>query len=241
MVSVHPSPLSNEAIASALAEIARHLRRQGAGEYRAGAYKRAAQTLRQMAESIESIYRRDHLQGVIAIPTIGRSIGRSIEEYLLTQRMSLLERLRGEAWPRRDSLSVRHEKQLRLWDEPSRFDFVPISELLSIDDQYRRAASGGQLAFDLTSHMPVMSIQRGARHYTVHFSNSPRAQRFHATEDWVVIERDDQHKHTKWTVMTSHDGKLHGCRTVRGRDEECYNHYRDCAQEAVNKFPMVWS
>ena len=63
---------------------------------------------------------------------------------------------------------------------------------MSIDDQYRQAFAAGQMVADLTSDMPVMSIQRGDRHYTVHFSHSPRAQRFHATEDWVVIERDDQ-------------------------------------------------
>ena len=78
-----------------------------ASPYRVGAYKRAAETLRHMAEPVESIYRRDHLHGVIAIPTIGRSIGRSIEEYLLTERMSLLGRLRGEHWS--DAVSVPQE------------------------------------------------------------------------------------------------------------------------------------
>ena len=230
---------SNETIASMLAEIADLLGQQAASEYRVEAYERAAQTIRQLPEPVEAIYRRDRLQGLIALPTIGRAIAHAIEQYLQMHQMSLLQRLRGED-PIEQQEQDPRQIQLRLWDERDQHDVIPISELLSIDEQYRQRASGGQLSLDVVSHTPVMSVQRGARHYTVHFSNSPRAQQFHATEDWVVIERDDQPEHTKWTVMTSHDGKLHGCRTVRGRDEECYKYYRAAAREAVEKYPMVW-
>jgi hypothetical protein len=238
MVAVKPSSTSNRTIASMLAEVAAILQQQEASEYRVQAYERAAQTVRDFPEPIEAIYRRDHLQGLIAIPTIGRSIAGAIQEYLLTHHMSMLERLRGQhvRQTHRNPRTI----QLRLWQEQRQQDLVPISELLGIDQQYRQSKSDRNRAEE-QPQPPVMSIQRGDRHYTVHFSNTPRAQQYHATDDWVVIERDDQPQHTQWTVMTSHDGKLHGCRTVRGRDEECYKYYRTAAREAVEKYPMLWS
>ena len=236
MVVESPSSTSNDTIASMLAEIAGHLQQQGASEFRVTAYERAAETLRKLPEQVDVTYRRDGLAGVIAIPTIGHAIAHSIEQYLHTHQISLLQRLRGEDWS--EHSADPRQIQLRFWDESKQHDLIPIDELLNIDEQYRRAASEGQL--EVVSQVPVMSVQRGDRHYTVHFSNSPRAQQFHATEDWVVIERDDQREHTKWTVMTSHDGKLHGCRTVRGRDEECYEYYRAAAKKAVELYPMVW-
>ena len=238
MVAAEPNSSSNDAIASLLREIAGHLHLRGAGEYQVQAYERAAETLSQLTEPIERIHRRSGVAGLIAIPTIGRSIAGAIQEYLQTHQMSLLQRLRGERPI--DSRSDPRQVQLRLWTEQAQHDVIPIAELLSIDEQYRRAASDGELAIDVTTHQPVMSVRRGDRHYTVHFSNSQRAQQFHATHDWVVIERDDQPEHSRWTVMTSHDGKLHGCRTVRGRDEECYRFYREAAKEAVESYPMVW-
>jgi hypothetical protein len=45
------------------------------------------------------------------------------------------------------------------------------------------------------------------------------------THDWVVIYRDDANAHGRWTVITAQFGKLHGCRIVRGREDECEKHY----------------
>lgn len=238
MVTTQRNAASNATIAKLLSEIADLLQQQGAGEYRVQAYRRAAETLQDLPESVEAIYRRDGLHGLIAIPTVGRAIAAAISQYVHSHRIDLLDRLRGDELV---GHAVDPRKvQLRFWDDRMDHGTIPIAELLDVDQEYRDAASHDQLRLDVSSHSPMMSVQRGDRHYTVHYSHSPRAQQFHATEDWVVIERDDQPEHMKWTVMTSHDGRLHGCRTVRGRDEECYDYYRAAAKKAVEMYPMAW-
>ena len=294
MVAVHHDPNSNKVLSSLLAEIAQLLRRDGASAYRIDAYERAAETIRELSESVETRYRRDGVEGLIAIPTIGHSIAGLIEHYFRSHRIPLLERLRGEdaaerqiaslptvgpelarrihqrlhidtlpqllaaandgtlsqvpgigekridairqslteqAWQRNH---IPHAVQLRLWDENS-VQQVPIPELLDLDTQFR------SLAANDTGETSARCLQRDQRQYRVHFSDSPRAHQLHATRDWVVIERIDLPGQEKWTVVTSFSGKLHGCRVVRGREQDCYRHYRAEAKQAVESFPMVWS
>ena len=66
---------------------------------------------------------------------------------------------------------------------------------------------------------------RGDRHYTALFSNTARAHEFGATHDWVVIYRDDDADHSRWTVITASYGCLRGRRIIRGRERECEAHY----------------
>jgi hypothetical protein len=298
MVAVHHDPNSNKVLAALLAEIAQLLRRDGASAYRVDAYERAADTIGDLAEPVETLYRQGGVEGLIAIPTIGHSIAGLIEHYFLSHRIPLLERLRGEdsaerkiaslptvgpelarrihqrlhidtlpqllaaandgtlrqvpgigekriqairqslTYPTRPRNRIPRAVQLRLWDESS-LQQVPIAELLDLDSEYRKAAAKQTGATD--THATGCLFQRDDRRYRVHFSDSPRAHQLHATRDWVVIQRIDVAEQDHWTVVTSFSGKLHGCRVVRGREEDCYRHYRDQAKRAVENYPMDWS
>ncbi len=293
MVAVHHDPNSNKVLASLLAEIAQLLRRDGASAYRIDAYERAAETIRDLSESVQTRYRRDGAEGLVAIPTIGHSIAGLIEHYFRSHRIPLLERLRGEDTAERQMASlptvgpelarrihqqlhidtlpqllaaandgtlsqvpgigekridairqslteqtwqrnrIPHAVQLRLWDENS-VQQVPVAELLDLDTEFR------SLAANDTAATTACCLRRDQRRYRVHFSDSPRAHQLHATRDWVVIERVDLPDQEKSTVVTSFSGKLHGCRVVRGREEDCYRHYRAEAKQAVESLPMVW-
>ena len=128
-------------------------------------------------------------------------------------RQSLTE----QTWQRN---RIPHAVQLQLWDEEHSVQQVPVAELLDLDSEFR------SLAANATGVTPACCLQRDQRRYRVHFSDSPRAHQLHATRDWVVIERVDLPDQERSTVVTSFSGKLHGCRVVRGREEDCYHHYR---------------
>ena len=111
---------------------------------------------------------------------------------------------------------------------------MSVNELLDVDEEYRRLAAAGKLTkiaprrFNPGSvaWLPIIHCLRGDRHYTVMYSNTARAHELNTTKDWVIIYRDDPKSHGRWTVITSQFGKLRGCRIVRGREEECLQHYR---------------
>lgn len=112
---------------------------------------------------------------------------------------------------------------------------VPVSELLSVDEEYRRLAKQGRLPrvaprrFNPTREawLPVLHTTRGDRHYTALYSNTARAHELGTTHDWVVIYRDDDHEHGRWTVITSTFGRLRGRRIIRGREAECEAYYAE--------------
>ncbi len=68
--------------------------------------------------------------------------------------------------------------------------------------------------------LPILHTRRGARHYTALYSNTARAHELGATNDWVVIYRDDHRGGGQWTVVTAQHGARRGQRIVMGRDEE---------------------
>ena len=69
--------------------------------------------------------------------------------------------------------------------------------------------------------LPILHTTRGGRHYTALFSNTARAHELGTTDDWVIIYRDDDGDHGRWTVITSNFGRSRGRRIVRGREQEC--------------------
>jgi hypothetical protein len=119
-------------------------------------------------------------------------------------------------------------------------DSVPVEELLDIDAEYRGLASAGKLPriaprkFNPggVAWLPIYHTERGDRHYTALFSNTARAHELGTTKDWVVIYRDDPQSHGRWTVITSHFGRLRGRRIIRGREQQCAEHYLRSAQRS---------
>lgn len=89
----HPS---NREIAAVLSEIADLLETQGAIVFRFRAYREAAKKLLEMEQPVAEVLCREGTEGLVALPTIGHSIAKVIDQYARHQRSSLLERLRGE-------------------------------------------------------------------------------------------------------------------------------------------------
>jgi len=83
----------NEDVAEVLERVAALLQAQHADAYRVRAYQHAAATCRTLAQPLDQVETLDSL------PTIGKSIGASIREYLCTGRLGLLDRLEGQVSP----------------------------------------------------------------------------------------------------------------------------------------------
>jgi len=108
-----------------------------------------------------------------------------------------------------------------------------VAELLDVDEQYREGAAAGRLKTIAprrlnptgAAWLPVLHTNRGERHYTALFSNTPRAHDAGATRDWVVLYWEGGGSEGQATVITSRWGALRGRRIVRGREEECARHH----------------
>jgi hypothetical protein len=285
----HPAPLpTNEETARMLEEVGSLLEQQGANPFRVRAYRTAAQTIRSLASPLSELVQTGGIPGLMQLPGIGKSLAQSIEHFLHSGRLSLLDRLRGENAPERilttvadigpklaqrihealgienlseldaalhdgrlaqvpglgkkrlqavrEALAARHQRRAGE-PQPATASVadrsVPVAELLAIDHQYRRLASQDRLPriaprqFNPTGQawLPVWHTERGDQHFTALYSNTARAHELGTTHDWVVIYRDDDEHSGRWTVITATYGKLHGRRIVRGREDECLQHY----------------
>lgn len=122
---------------------------------------------------------------------------------------------------------VRRRRSVTLLEDPS------VAEVLDVDREYRERAAKGDLKRIAPRRMnptneawlPVLHTERGSRHYTALYSNTPRAHELGKTQDWVVIYYDADGSESQCTVITSERGSLRGKRIVRGREEECARHY----------------
>lgn len=132
----------------------------------------------------------------------------------------------------RDTLAARLSR-LRKGPDPTA-PAPPVDELLGVDRQYRRDAAAGRLRMIAPRRMnpnreawlPILHTDRGDRHYTALFSNTPRAHALGRTHDWVVVYVDGAREERQYTVVTAFRGVLKGRRIVRGREGECLAHYR---------------
>jgi DNA polymerase (family 10) len=89
----------NSWVASRLDEVAQILEQQGANVFRVGAYQRAASMLRGLKEPIEQLVKREGLEGLEELPGIGETLARFIHQLVMTGRLPMLDRLRGESDP----------------------------------------------------------------------------------------------------------------------------------------------
>jgi Holliday junction resolvasome RuvABC DNA-binding subunit len=89
----------NSLCADRLREAADLLDAQGANPFRVGAYRRAAETVRDLPEDLAHLIDREGLEGLEALPGIGRGIASALLEMNRTGRWMQLERLRGSADP----------------------------------------------------------------------------------------------------------------------------------------------
>ena len=87
----------NLKIARRLDEVAQILSEQGANRYRVQAYRNAAANLRRLPKSADEIFKEGGEPGLRNIPAIGPRLARAIAALLLTGRLPILDRLRGES------------------------------------------------------------------------------------------------------------------------------------------------
>lgn len=85
--------VKNKEIASKLRQIATLLDEQKANPFRVNAYLSAAKTIEAMDKPVENLLRRDGFSALLELPGIGEGIARSVNEFVLTGRMSRLESL----------------------------------------------------------------------------------------------------------------------------------------------------
>ena len=100
MKTVPPSTLPlNANIAARLEEVAQILAGQNANPFRLGAYRAAARTLRSLPQPISEVVHRDGIAGLTRLPGIGERLAHAIYQLVMTGRLPMLERLRGDADP----------------------------------------------------------------------------------------------------------------------------------------------
>jgi hypothetical protein len=110
----------------------------------------------------------------------------------------------------------------------------PVAELLAIDAEYRRQAAANRLPTitprrfnpDNEPWLPLYRADRDGWRYRALYSNTALAHRLRQTHDWVVIYFDDGILQGQRTVVTETRGDLRGRRVVRGRENECREHYQ---------------
>lgn len=136
----------NAAIADRLDEVALLLEEQHADAFRVRAYRRAATTLRWTERSVADILASEGLEGLERLPGIGERIGRSIRALLLTGRLPLLERLRGESDPEGllRSLPGIGPKTAQLLHEELGIDSLTELEMAAYDGRLRDLAGMGE-------------------------------------------------------------------------------------------------
>lgn len=87
----------NLSIARRLDEVAKLLAEQGANPYRVQAYRNAAERLRRLPRPVDDILKQEGEQGLRKLPGIGQRLARAITTLVLTGRLPMLDRLRGES------------------------------------------------------------------------------------------------------------------------------------------------
>jgi len=89
----------NADIAARLEEVAQILAGQNANPYRLAAYRAAARTLRSWPEPVSELVHRDGLAGLTRLPGVGERLARAIYQLVVSGRLPMLERLRGDTDP----------------------------------------------------------------------------------------------------------------------------------------------
>lgn len=89
----------NQLVADKLRQAADVLEQQSANPYRINAYRRGADTIATMDEPVKMILETEGIEGLVALPTIGRGIATAIDEIIRTGTWAQLERLRGSLDP----------------------------------------------------------------------------------------------------------------------------------------------
>ena len=163
----------------------------------------------------------------------------SLEELEIAAHDGRLEQIEGMTKPRVRELRAALEQMLsrsarrRAHRPQPRGPVPPVELLLEIDEEYRAKAEAGELRkiaprrFNPTGEkwLPTMKAEREGWSFTALFSNTARAHELGTTRDWVVIYFRAAGPEDQCTVVTAARGPLRGRRVIRGREDECREHY----------------
>ena len=86
----------NALVAARLDELAALLEAQRANRFRVEAFRRAAEVVRRLDRPVAEILWAEGPAGLERLPTVGGTIARAIRDLVVTGRLPMLERLRGE-------------------------------------------------------------------------------------------------------------------------------------------------
>lgn len=221
------------------------LRQQDANPFRVDACICATQTLEALPDDARKILRDKGIDGLVALPAIGRGLAAPIAEFAQAGRLSQLDRLRGSTSPEKLIQSVpgigpRHAAAVRSGlasllgrgsaGRRAPDKAPPVKILLEVDREYQDEVAADSLPkiapkrFNPESRawLPIMHPNRQGWHFTALFSNTARAHELNRTDDWVVLYYyDDDHISGQCTIVTETQGPLHGRRVVRGCEAEC--------------------
>jgi DNA polymerase (family X) len=64
--------------------------------FKARSYKRASDITANLSSNVEEIYRKEGVDGLLHIPSVGKAIASRIEEYLITGKTSYFEELKSK-------------------------------------------------------------------------------------------------------------------------------------------------
>lgn len=101
-----PQPLTNAEIAERFEKIADLLETQDANPFRVRAYRNGAARIRSLDRPAAKLLAEKGTDGLEALPDIGRSLARAIEQLLQDGALPLLARLQGDVAPERVFTSV---------------------------------------------------------------------------------------------------------------------------------------
>jgi putative hydrolase len=118
-----------------------------------------------------------------------------------------------------------------------------VDVLLDVDREYREKAAAKQLRLIAPKRfnpkneawLPVLYTERGQWQFTALYSNTSLAHSLGRTQDWVVIYfQSDSYAEGQRTIVTETQGPIKGRRVVRGRENECAEHYRLLVSQPTN-------
>jgi hypothetical protein len=124
----------------------------------------------------------------------------------------------------------------------------PVEIILAIDSEYRERAEKGELhqiaprRFNPAGEawLPILKTKRDRWSFTALFSNTARAHKLEATQDWVVLYYSQNSEKNQCTVVTQKGGALDGQRVIRGRERECLDYYRSRRSKNRVRQKKLW-
>lgn len=189
MIAAEAAPLDNPRIAQALREMAARVEAQGGNPYRAGAYRRAADTVAQHGESLRTLFAREGSAGLDALPGIGPRITAAIGEMLTTGAWQQLEHLRGDGDPTavlRSVPGIGAELALRLHEELG-VDTLEALEAAAHDGRLEALPRlGARRAASIRAALTAMLDHRRALHRA---ARAPSAAQEPPLEDLLDVDR----------------------------------------------------